>query len=476
VYLQQDNAFFSLKDRYHLSKDATNSTLNRHLHNTEGKLVMPAAKLLLDYLKVPAVFNRMYYPGQDTLIRWDGKTWVNEWDPKFLPTGWDKAQQDLAPPPLSQQQRNDVAFVLRHIHRLLQAPDALNFLRFWAWCIQNEGAKARWVPVIYSIQGTGKSLLGEVMRSTFGRRYATTVEGGEVLSTDGFNDWVAGHSFCIIEELRHEGESGFRIANKLKTIIANATIRVNDKNEKKREVLNTQNYVAFTNNYRPVSIESTHERRWFMCKSRFDKSQGDRMLAAIPQSYFDRLAAIAEDDDAVLAMRQYLYHYDLKGWAPQGQAPKTKWYREVVESSNAGNAHGSLPVILDEEFPGNDPKRGYVSVTLLNDHIREHGHDGEHKPEKVIGHAGVVQQTLNELGYTKLEEGRFKIQGRKHTVYVRNEEALHGRWLHTLRTNGSEGTRTARVTRWFRRAIEDQLNGKKAKDLGEEFGEVTPIK
>jgi Holliday junction resolvase-like predicted endonuclease len=112
-------------------------------------------------------------------------------------------------------------------------------------------------------QGVGKGVLGEVLRALVGTRNMVTIRQQELDET--FNGWAAGKLLVVANEVfssenRTEAES-----NRLKPYISDPTIQVREMYAMPVERPNVSNWVAFSNNLRPVPVEQ-RDRRYTLFK------------------------------------------------------------------------------------------------------------------------------------------------------------------------------------------------------------------
>jgi hypothetical protein len=461
AYLMKPKGFLEIETGMVYLPEAVNAKLDRYLLNDKGRPTMPASQFLNNILRVRTYANVGYFPGKGAEVTLDdGSLWYNSWRESDLPVGWYTQQEKQQGLQLTQRQRVAIFRFLRQVCYLLEPDDRRYFIRWLAWCVQNEGVKARWSPLIYSVQGTGKTLLATAIGEIFGTTNWSLVDGHEVISSD-FTGWAENKVFCVLEELKvmGAGRGGFAVSNKLKPFMSNDFIRINEKFQPAKTVPNVVNYIALTNHYHPISVESASERRWFMCASplRHTMNRGtfNFMQRRDGGRYFFRLAELSKDAEMILGLRRWLWHMDLRGWTAQGNAPKTPWLRDVAEASNAGTAHGVLPDLLARDWTGNDLNLGWFSLTCLRDHIRQQGYDGNLDPDKVLGRTSTLVSALNEQGYHKFD--RIKIDTVWHAIYIHSGAYTSGGWVSMLQRNYTKGEWKKKVKHKVLRAYRAQI-------------------
>lgn len=126
--------------------------------------------------------------------------------------------------------------------------------------------------------GTGKSTLGYLLARLVGRSNVSHPTGETII--EGRNTWVAEKRLAVIEEL-YEGHK-FTVANKLKPIMTQPDVRVNEKNVKSYDDFNCVQVLATSNHERAIRIDNT-ERRWLVprvtSKKNWSKAQWDEFYS-----------------------------------------------------------------------------------------------------------------------------------------------------------------------------------------------------
>ena len=128
----------------------------------------------------------------------------------------------------------------------------------WLAYIVNTGQKTRNAIVIRGTQGTGKNLFYEnIIRPFFGQEWTTTL-GGETLESV-YNANFENKLFVAFNEVQNY-ENRTKVADKLKQIITDDYITINEKFVKIRTVRNIANCIFFSNSTTPISIEGSDRR------------------------------------------------------------------------------------------------------------------------------------------------------------------------------------------------------------------------
>ena len=257
-------------------------------------------------------------------------------------TGWGEIQ------PYS----GDCSFVIDHILHVVAGGDRAkaDFLVNWlADILQNPLRKPGVCVVLRGDEGTGKSVIGAIMRRILGaKNVLTTSDHKRILAQ--FNTAVMNKILVLGEEMLFAGDHA--TADKLKHFITGQTMSVEFKFG---DVLEIDSYhrLLLTSNHEQVIQASGLARRFVI----FDVSDARRGDA----DYFDKLYAVADGRShaAAAAFMQYLLDRDLKNfqpWAAQqalasdmalarqktlSLSPPLQWLREVIDNVVGQGPSGS---------------------------------------------------------------------------------------------------------------------------------------
>lgn len=137
----------------------------------------------------------------------------------------------------------------------------------WLSYIAQTKKKTRNAVVIKGLQGTGKGLLFEkIIRPFFGNGAENAQDDSQVITLSNeslkseFNSDLENQLFVAFNEVKPDFRDGTTIYEKLKQIISDDYIIVNQKFIKPRQVRNYANCIFFSNNSIPVSIENSDRR------------------------------------------------------------------------------------------------------------------------------------------------------------------------------------------------------------------------
>ena len=293
------------------------------LNDTGGK--QSATKYVADNGYVKVVNNAMYLPavGVD-IIELEGLEVLNTFNKKTIPnrTG------EHTPDGLKAVDR-----VKKHIKLLCTTEKDTEILLCWlAWQVQHKGIKILWSPVIQSIQGVGKSFIGELLRACLGDINVSTVAPSQVVSD--FNSWSVGSCVNILEELRVKGHNRYEATNALKPLITDRMIQINSKGTPQYMAYNTTNYICFTNEKDALPLD-TDDRRFFVIFAPIKSLDHMQELTGTPTGeYFKELFnAIREYPQE---LNKWLLEYKITDYFKTlHQAPETAHKASMIATEHA---------------------------------------------------------------------------------------------------------------------------------------------
>jgi hypothetical protein len=189
------------------------------------------------------------------------------------------------------------------------------------------------------------------MQSPLDEKYVTSVENTQLMSD--YTDFMAGKLLCFIHELA-QGDR-YATMNRLKSLITEDVISVNQKYARQYYIQNTVNFVFFSNLLDAIKVVKNDRRLFVVYNDKEPKESGyySRVVQAFDEHYFS------------------IYHYlktrDLAGFNAHAKPPETEGKKQLKEHS------------LNE-----------LALYLLN---LSNGEDGEHG-ENPLSRKGVVVSDL----------------------------------------------------------------------------------
>lgn len=249
----------------------------------------------------------------------DGKKYLNIFDFDSVP----RAAESF-----TKEGKETIRRIADHAEWLLGDKEWARLLIHWcAHQVQYPGTKILWCPLIQSIQGTGKSFFGELLRGVLGTANVGVVNSAQV--TSNFNSWAFGVCVNVLEEVRIRGKNRHEVLNSLKPLITDNWIQINEKNVPQFKVINTVNYICFTN-YRDAVPMTIDDRRWWIIFSPVQSvhETNDR-FGMSPESYFKDLFTGLHTH--INEVRRYLLNLDIpESFYELTTAPKTTFKDAMI--------------------------------------------------------------------------------------------------------------------------------------------------
>ena len=136
-------------------------------------------------------------------------------------------------------------------------PDMRKWLLRWlALPIVRPGAKMQSAPALYGIQGAGKTILGYMMREVYGAPNFNEVKQGQL--NNSFNPWSAHVQIILADEIISTDKR--TSMDKIKGMITQAYVTVNEKYEKPYTLRDSANFLFASNNPVPLALDDDDRR------------------------------------------------------------------------------------------------------------------------------------------------------------------------------------------------------------------------
>jgi hypothetical protein len=281
-------------------------TVREELGNGEVKLKeMPTAKEWLKWGGHNQVECVSYEPGQPEFLPRDGPhPGYNAW------SGWGV-----------EPEKGDMSVVVELVDYLLQECTKEQKAWLWSWLaypIQNPGRKMSSCVLTHGGQGTGKSILGEIVGRIYGENYKA-VEDHDL--TNSFNEWCRNRQFVMGSEI---GASYRKAADVMKSAITREHITVNSKFVAQYEIRDCINYY-FTSNKPNAAYLDEDDRRHFIVNV---------PKIPMPAEFYARLKAF-KDGDGPKYLMDHLLKIDLTRFDPKAPPPLTAAKERMIVTSRS---------------------------------------------------------------------------------------------------------------------------------------------
>lgn len=406
VYDTSDDRFFHLERKISVTKQGFDAMHDRYALTEkdilDGRITpsQAASDLALNVWKVPIVDGRRYVPGRDAVFHEPDGTFANTYPEHEIP---EKPEKILP------RDRKNIERVKRHIAHLLADEREQRMLLDWlSWVVQNPGKHANYAVLLQGTEGDGKSFFAELMRAVMGVSNVKMLNADTIVNSN-FSGWAVGQCLCCVEEVRIAGSKGqdkWATINKIKPLITNHVIEVHAKNKEPRNVLNTTNYLMFSNYKDALPIDDS-SRRYLILFSRW-QNRGDLVqFVRENRDYYRNLYGAI--DESAAALRQWLLeHEQAEDFDPFGDAPETKARRVMIRKSKPEYVLALLDLIEDDTAAA-------VSNELLD--VTE--------ANMLLFARGVEAPTMKSVGSMLEREGfealgRVRIGDDMHFVYSRS--------------------------------------------------------
>ncbi len=241
-----------------------------------------------------------YVPGENTII--ESTAEYNTW------SGWgvESVKGDVKP----------WKELLKHIFG--SDKESMEWFEKWAaYPIQHPGTKLLTAVVIWGlIEGSGKTLIGHTLMRVYGEN-AGEIHDVELRNPD--NDWAENKQFILADDIT--GHNNRELANRLKTLITQKSVRINIKYIPSYSIPDCINYY-FTSNDVDAFFLTKEDRRYFIHEVLNDKPD---------QEWLKKFLAWRDKDKKGMeALRYHFETLDLTGFDPAAPAPKTISKEQMV--------------------------------------------------------------------------------------------------------------------------------------------------
>lgn len=185
--------------------------------------------------------------------------------------------------------------------------------------IQKPEQKPRVAVILKSKQGFGKDSLIDIIDKMITKKYTKrTADMEDVFGS--YNVGIRDKLVLVLNET--EGKDGYEKKEKIKNLITENDTIIREKYVSQYEQVNYLRLFILSNNINPIEI-SYDDRRFCVFKSHHKKPS---------KKYFTTLHDhFIEDDEQMEILFNYLYNYDISGFKPHENRPKTDAYNSMRE-------------------------------------------------------------------------------------------------------------------------------------------------
>jgi len=335
----------------------------------------------------------MYEPGNEKiLITKDNNRCVNIW------------RDDRCAP-----DRSPHKWFIEHLNYLMEPEEREHFLNWLGYAVQNPGVKIRHAILIIGGFGIGKSIMFHLFRQLFGPSNARAPQNENL--SDKYTGWAKHTCFCLINELKQEGNSNFY--NAIKPFITEDEIEIREMYRDSYTQRNTMNILAFSNEEVPMRLEKG-DRRWYVIKS--EAKQKDKIY------YTDFYNNCTNNAGGVLT---FLLARNLENFHPGENPASTRAKNYIIDYTKSdleqwimgelelktGLFEPDIICIRDimENLPAEFLHSKFVTAKRIGKILRGYGAQSIDKAIRVNGDAKVFVIIRNQEMYTaSVASGKIK--------------------------------------------------------------------
>lgn len=297
------NAFVHIRTNQVSKKDALNDYAKDVFQTGLGNILVGSPSTI----RVEAM---TFWPGKPKVV-WDiirkQKLCLNAWDASLVVP-----------------KEGDVSMFLNHLRVFFREDeDAIRHMLHWmAVQVQQPGVKIQWAPLLISLEGAGKSWLGNLMREILGWSNTTEIEGQQLEGS--FSDWAKNTQFALVEEMSVNPRDAAKVMDRLKTMVTSPVLQINPKGTAAYEIPNRMNMMLLSNRLNAAVLAGS-DRRFFVFAN---------MLPPLGADYMAPLWSWLRSGEASAAVAWHLLRkVDLSAFNPLRPAPMTQAKLDMIETS-----------------------------------------------------------------------------------------------------------------------------------------------
>ncbi|MCI4411702.1 MAG: PriCT-2 domain-containing protein [Thiotrichales bacterium] len=348
---------------------------------------------------VPTVYDQMFFPSAGVFFEWEHKSYVNSYFGNFMQPAEEYTEAGLA----------TIEKFKKHLALTLEDENERSILLDWmSHVLRYEGKRVNWAILMQGGVGVGKSYFATIMQRILGSNCGyvdSTAIGGQ------FTGWAQGKVLNIIEEIKISGHNRYEVFDKLKPIITNDTIAIEQKGIDHKTVPNFTSYMMFTNHKDALPIDDDDRRYCIMFAKLQTKEElhdyfgGEKEAEAYFTDLFDSTY------DHIREIYKWLLEREISPtFNHKGRAPDTAARREMIAIVSSDSEMDELDDIIDKHHCAviND---SLIDVTYANALI---------KAEAEIGaKTKLVARRLMQKGFVPIDGKKIKVKGVHHYIWLK---------------------------------------------------------
>jgi len=251
--------------------------------------------------------------------------------------------------------KGNVDKFLAHLAKMVpDEKDRMYLLGYMASCVQRQGIKFQWAPLVQGTTGNGKSMLSQNVRKAIGANYCHTVRAKNI--DNDFNAWMAGRTFYSVDEV-YIPEKRVNVLETLKEMITASEQEVTLKgvDSSTREICG--NFMFFTNHLHAMRL-NRHDRRiapFFTAQ----QEPGDLIRDGLTEAYFEDYVDWSKGQgdydgrpSGYSMVAEFLWTWDIPrefDASRHPRKPKTTSQERAIEESRGSVEQNILEAIAQED-------------------------------------------------------------------------------------------------------------------------------
>lgn len=303
----------------------------------------------------------------------------------------------------------DISLFLDHLAYLF--PDAVERGAFFDWLAHLEQRPGElphygWLHIAEKT-GTGRNWLSSLLGRIWAGYVASSVDLPALLDSQ-FNGQLAGRVLAVVDEIREGGgESVYKHANRLKSLINQETREINPKYGRQYTEYNALRWLVYSNHLEAIPMDET-DRRWRVAM---------HTAAPRPESAYSALYAALDDPAFVDSVAVWLGARDISGFNPGARPPMTVAKQTAIHATMSAAQQYAREIVA--RWPS-DVITSADAAEILADHA-----DGDPRKPAMVPH---YRRSMEEAGAVAVGKV-IKVGGNPHRCWViRN----HGQWVGAL--------------------------------------------
>ncbi|MBC2777128.1 bifunctional DNA primase/polymerase [Parasphingopyxis marina] len=388
AFLQKRDEFVHIESGKTVRPNAFNRSYNHLLEGEKGSISSILTKnefvlILHDFGFDPTTSDRIYREGNFLYLN------------RYVPPGIESVPGDAGP------FEDFLQYLVPHDE------EREHLLKMIAWTVRNPGQKLGHALLLRSTnQGVGKTTLINIWRQLVGMENTRKANSDEVRGQ--FQGFLGDNLLVVIEELNLG--SGLQMYNRLKDMISDDTVVINEKYVPVREAKNLASFVFLSNLKTPLLIEDTDRRIFFV----------DSPAVARDSDYYVGFQAWWRENLGVIL--QYLEHVDLSTFDPRAHPPETRAKAKLRTSSRSPLEQTVITAMQERVFPFS---RDVFSLSEVKAYLRyTEGYVSSRKLTDALEELGAVPvaQHRTEGFWRMFDDGTFH--------WIRDERSRQSLWIH----------------------------------------------